>query len=56
MVGNPSAFNFLKAIAEHYSMLVPNEVPENLKTTLEKHYAGLGKTIKEVIYKGGLVA
>jgi hypothetical protein len=56
VVKNPSSFSFLKTIADYYSIIVANEVPENLTSTLDKHYAILGKTINEVIYKGGLVA
>jgi len=56
VVVNPSSFNFLKIVAEYYSLIVQNEAPRNLTSALEKGYDGIGRTIKEVIYKGGLVS
>jgi hypothetical protein len=53
---NPYSLNFLKVIADYYSIIVTNEAPQDLLPTLEENYAGFGKTLKEVIYKGGLIA
>jgi hypothetical protein len=50
------AFNLLKAVAEYYSIIVTNEVPENLRSTLQRHYVTTGKLISEVIYRAGLIA
>jgi hypothetical protein len=50
------AFNLLKAVAEHYSIIATNEAQQNLRPTLEKHYNGIGKIFKEVIYRAGLIA
>ena len=55
VVKEPAAFNLLKAIAEYYSIIVTNEVPENLRPTLKRHYDGMSRTMKNVIYQAGLM-
>jgi hypothetical protein len=55
VVNNTHAFDFLKSIAQHYSIIVNNEVRENVISTLEKHYDGIGKLIGKTIYEAGLV-
>ncbi|HZI70061.1 MAG TPA: P-loop NTPase fold protein [Nitrososphaeraceae archaeon] len=56
IVNNPYAFKFLKMVAQHYSIIVNNEVPDNVISTLEKHYAGLGKDIGMIANQARLLA
>jgi hypothetical protein len=53
---DPKAFDFLKAIATHSSIFVPNDTQANLERVLEGHYDTTGKIMSDVIYQGGLVA
>jgi hypothetical protein len=52
---NSAAFNFLKAVAKYYSIWVQNEKEQNLESTLEKNYNGIGTLLSDIIYKAGLI-
>jgi hypothetical protein len=56
IVNNPYAFKFLRMVAQNFSIIVNNEVPDQVISTLEKHYAGLGKDIGMIANQARLLA
>ena len=52
---NADAFNFLRSIAEYYSIRVENKLEQNIEGTLQKHYTWIGRYLPDVIYRAGLI-
>jgi len=49
------SFNFIKAIADYYSIWVENEQTENLRPTLEIFHERVSKLMLEIIFRAGLI-